>query len=390
MPVDPGNTVVGWDDAGCGKKNHHYGKPICCPTDGAPTSCQWRGDKTGGVGGDCSGECYEGEINVASISSSWGGGFTDDGDTDKCRRGYKSFCCIAPDFKAITKDCSFTSCGGSCPSGQNAMFKYYDDCWLGRSKTYCCYDPALVDQCHWVGDGGDCVNVHCDTDEIELARDPYGDPNTDSWACSWGRDKAACCKIGQIQLDTEPATCSADLCDLIPSYCDDDPDGDAGASKRDVVELLEKRGNPTDYPAPATGPKNLVVRSLGYLGPSKLYANIGVRGVSQAAKAIPIAFRAANLYCVGPAINAIKVPFQNPASIGFTRLDTEHPLDVSVTRIAQLFQVQDWELTACRSKSSRIALFCQCLLAIYLRRRSRGFPRLDSHSSTSGHLSTPL
>lgn len=65
-----GYTVVGWDDAGCGKKNHHYGKPICCPTLGAPTSCKWRGDNTGGIGGDCSSECYEGEINVAGIESS--------------------------------------------------------------------------------------------------------------------------------------------------------------------------------------------------------------------------------------------------------------------------------------------------------------------------------
>ncbi|KAG9527076.1 hypothetical protein KCV07_g513, partial [Aureobasidium melanogenum] len=73
-----GFTVVGWADEGCGKKNHYYGKPICCPSTGAPTSCQWRGGDTDGTKGDCSGECYKGEINVAGISSSWGGGFTND------------------------------------------------------------------------------------------------------------------------------------------------------------------------------------------------------------------------------------------------------------------------------------------------------------------------
>ncbi|KAL9616247.1 MAG: hypothetical protein Q9160_008873 [Pyrenula sp. 1 TL-2023] len=65
-----GYTVVGWDDAGCGKKNHHYGRPICCPILEAPTSCKWRGNNTGGFSGDCSGECYEGEINVGGIVSS--------------------------------------------------------------------------------------------------------------------------------------------------------------------------------------------------------------------------------------------------------------------------------------------------------------------------------
>ncbi|KAK7962859.1 bacteriodes thetaiotaomicron symbiotic chitinase [Apiospora aurea] len=156
-----GFTVVGWGDAGCGKKNHHYGKPICCPTLGAPTSCTWRGDNTGGVSGDCSSECYEGEINVGGIYSHWGGGFTNDGNTNRCRRGEKAFCCVAPDHAAIKKKCSLTSCSGSCSPGSTPMFKYYDDCWFNRYKTYCCPDPAPVSDCHWVGDGGDCKNVHC-------------------------------------------------------------------------------------------------------------------------------------------------------------------------------------------------------------------------------------
>lgn len=325
----PGNNVVGWDDAGCGKKNHHYGKPICCPVDGAPTSCQWRGNSIGGVGGDCSGACYEGEINVAGISSSWGGGFVNDGDTDKCRRGYKSFCCVALDYAAITKDCSFTPCGGSCLSSENAMFKYHDDCWFGRYRTYCCVDPSPVNECHWVGDGGDCANVHCDVDEIELARDPYGDPYSDSASCSWGRDKAACYKIGQIELDTEPATCSTDLCKYFPGYCDSDKDGSPGLSKRHGSDesgvILDKRAGYTNYDAPPAGyPKGLMVRGLPYPGPSTLFNSKNL-----AFKAIPIAFRAAQEYCVGPAIAAIKVPFASPESIGLTTLDTEHVIDVS-------------------------------------------------------------
>ncbi|KAL6230148.1 glycoside hydrolase superfamily [Aspergillus navahoensis] len=51
-----GYTVIGWDDAGCGKKSCHCRKPICCPTNSAPKNCNWRGDNTGdsGMGSDCS------------------------------------------------------------------------------------------------------------------------------------------------------------------------------------------------------------------------------------------------------------------------------------------------------------------------------------------------
>jgi len=345
-----GFTVVGWADEGCGKKNHHYGKPICCPSAGAPTSCQWRGDDTGGTKGDCSGECYEGEINVAGISSSWEGGFTNDGNTNKCRRGYKSFCCVAPDLAAIDKKCTMTECGKGCSSGYKAMFKYYSDCWLGRYKTYCCPDPSPVSQCHWVGDGGDCANVHCPKDEIELARDPYGDPDTDSWACSWGRNKAACCKIDRIEI--QPATCSSNICEVIEGYCDsgdadgddndddDDDDNDAddnddeddGLAKRDDWDdslnplILDKRGARESYKPPSDGPK-IVVRALGYPGPSKLYT--GRLGF----QAIPVAFRLASQYCTGDAFQVTKFTLPPPSSIvTYSKpweFQTEHVLDVS-------------------------------------------------------------
>ena len=49
----------------------------------------WRGDNNGGSGSDCSAQCAPGEINIQGIGSSWGGGFLNDGDTNKCGRGYK-------------------------------------------------------------------------------------------------------------------------------------------------------------------------------------------------------------------------------------------------------------------------------------------------------------
>ncbi|GKZ53812.1 hypothetical protein AnigIFM49718_008597 [Aspergillus niger] len=83
-----GYTVVGWDDAGCGKKNCNCGKPVCCPTSSAAKDCIWRGDNTGdaGVSSNWNAQCQDGEINIAGIRSSWGGGFVNDGDTDKCGR----------------------------------------------------------------------------------------------------------------------------------------------------------------------------------------------------------------------------------------------------------------------------------------------------------------
>ncbi|KAK3168025.1 hypothetical protein OEA41_004471 [Lepraria neglecta] len=90
-----GFTVVGWDDAGCGKKkcvrlDGHCGKPICCPTNEAPKNCIWRGDNNGqGTASDCSAQCLPGETNIKGIGSSWGGGFLNDGNTNKCGRGFK-------------------------------------------------------------------------------------------------------------------------------------------------------------------------------------------------------------------------------------------------------------------------------------------------------------
>ena len=41
------------------------------------------------------------------IGSSWGGGFINDGNTDKCGRGAK-VCCADPMFLQLTQGCSYT------------------------------------------------------------------------------------------------------------------------------------------------------------------------------------------------------------------------------------------------------------------------------------------
>ena len=87
----------------------HCGKPICCPTSQAPKQCTWRGDNNGqGSSSDCSAQCAPGEINIKGIGSSWGGGFLNDGNTNKCARGFKVFCCPDPAFLQLTQGCSYT------------------------------------------------------------------------------------------------------------------------------------------------------------------------------------------------------------------------------------------------------------------------------------------
>jgi chitinase len=76
--------------------------PICCPEQGAPVNCLWRGG-TGGAS-DCNGQCHSGEVKV--FGDSWGGQLREPGtDTTKCTRGIKVFCCEAPLWDEVKNNC---------------------------------------------------------------------------------------------------------------------------------------------------------------------------------------------------------------------------------------------------------------------------------------------
>ncbi|KAH8692487.1 hypothetical protein GQ44DRAFT_635769, partial [Phaeosphaeriaceae sp. PMI808] len=65
--------------------------------------CRWRGHVS-----DCNGQCHPGESLV--MRSSWGGSPTEDkGNTKKCTRGVKAFCCDAGGWKTITDQCYWTN-----------------------------------------------------------------------------------------------------------------------------------------------------------------------------------------------------------------------------------------------------------------------------------------
>ncbi|KAI7205542.1 hypothetical protein KC324_g233 [Hortaea werneckii] len=330
-----GFTAVGWDDAGCGTKKCHCGKPICCPSNQAPKMCTWRGDKTGGgASSDCSGQCKVGEVNIKGITSSWGGGFNRDGNTNKCARGYKAFCCARGDYGTLTQGCSYTKCRTSCKIGTEQLFEDISDCFIG-SKKYCCPKPSDLTDCHWVthtggGVAGDCANAKCSPKEVEVARNKWGNGAA---ICSWGRKQAACCSISKAP--PPQSMCSADLCAIVPDLC---PAGGGAISKRNPSHLnahkrhahhhspyqdphsLERRGEQSVYQANLGGGLTLYVITALYPVIRELYQ------CPNQNQTMRNRFVLLPGPCINPAIDEQPVA-QGPTPPGLNGMDTEHPLD---------------------------------------------------------------
>ncbi|KAF2432500.1 hypothetical protein EJ08DRAFT_630268 [Tothia fuscella] len=166
-----GYTKLGWERGNCG---NGYGKIICCPQATAPQSCVWRGGT--GDAKDCNGQCHTGEALV--FKSSWGGYPTEpDGNQKQCRRGYKTFCCEAGDWKDLTDGCRWTSCGGSCKASEDEVSSLYDSskCTVFNAHyKYCCPRPAGLYDCRWVGSQPDCPDAKCNKDEVTIALNSQG------------------------------------------------------------------------------------------------------------------------------------------------------------------------------------------------------------------------
>ncbi|KAL4943096.1 hypothetical protein BDV06DRAFT_211304 [Aspergillus oleicola] len=328
-----GFTVVGWDDAGCGTSSCHCGKP--------------RGNGNGGgAGTDCSAQCRPGEINIKGIGSSWVGGFLNDGNTNKCGRGHKVFCCPDPDYAQITKGCSYADCGDECPSGSTSVFKKYDKCW-SKGQNYCCTDPVSLSDCHWEGGSGgaDCANANCGETEVEVDRATYGDK---SKGCDWDRQKAMCCTVKKAPI--KAATCSVYLCAKIPGYCpatDNDSSSSSSEKSRRDVALLSTHGyavaHAHSHSAHSHSHSHSDLNSLQPRGGDKLYlSERGYRLISVAYPAL-LAFLsiARNLQasrewfrldqgpCLGRTIEYgfFSTHDQNPNLSG---LEVEHPIDRQV------------------------------------------------------------
>jgi chitinase len=211
---DPGFVKVGADRDGikCGDTDESLcGRIICCPKTSGMTDCMWRGS-----GGDCNGQCHEGEVKVSG--SSWGGVPGESSANKKCGRGGKAFCCKAAQYDSLTEGCRWTDhCGDGCNSDENDV-AYAWDRWgwatvFCYGYHYCCKKdrPVPLQNCHWVGQG-DCADNTCSASEVTLWTNDRGDKYT---SCAWWRKKALCCTPNADALEE-------DLCDYDP--CGDDPD----------------------------------------------------------------------------------------------------------------------------------------------------------------------
>ncbi|KAJ5964997.1 uncharacterized protein N7479_004873 [Penicillium vulpinum] len=310
-----GYTVVGWDDAGCGKSScvsasplervfgtngvQHCGKPICCPHGAAPKGCKWRGDDTGQLGSssDCSGQCSAGEINVNGIRSSWGGGYTNDGNTNKCGRGYKVFCCPDPDYHEVTKGCSWAKCGKECPSGKESVLTLYDNCY-SKGEKYCCPTPVELTSCHWTGGSGgrDCVNAKCNSTELQIATSSLGD--------------------GYLTCDYSGYCSISDRNDIL---------------KRAASELLVLSPvSPSESSLEKRAGKVQTSLTVGALTIIRIIAKYPSMGklftIKQAALVLKKAFRTRTGTCGGSVLQITNLPDQ-PTAAQISGLNSEHPVD---------------------------------------------------------------
>lgn len=100
-----GYTYMGYDRSVCKSLGADVAQPICCKTETAPSSCQWRGGTGGAV--YCNGQCHEGEVTL--FKSGDGGWPHEDGtDETQCSHGYKYFCCEQPGHDDLLSDCYWT------------------------------------------------------------------------------------------------------------------------------------------------------------------------------------------------------------------------------------------------------------------------------------------
>ncbi|KAK3327086.1 mutanase [Cercophora scortea] len=98
-----GYKRVGVDQADCGNNGDGWGRPICCKQEANVSQCIWRGN-----GGDCNGQCQEGETHL--LYSGHGGiPRGPDDNTDQCKRGYKFFCCQQPAYHSLVDECYWST-----------------------------------------------------------------------------------------------------------------------------------------------------------------------------------------------------------------------------------------------------------------------------------------
>lgn len=127
----------------------------------------------------------------------------------------------------------------------------------------------------------------------------------------------------------EPATCSADLCDILEGYCPNPDDDESannfhGTKSPESGHMLEKRGKRKRYPVEIAS--DLLVRIIAATYPpiSALFRGDDSQVLDQLFQLIPG-------YCTGRSVNMQRIVAGHEPT-GRTGQQTEHVIDVRVTK----------------------------------------------------------
>ena len=195
----------------CNTGKSKEARMICCPSFSGPQEddCRWHDERSTASKHDCSAKCDIGEINIINDSYGWVGNITGGGYSDKCGRGWKSFCCKAGNMQRYLDICTWTKCNEKCPSDKphelttdtggpvanpRCEWKGSGDPFSGEGsgiRRLCCPRKNSFGNCNW--ESSNVCSSTCDLNKITLDLDPRG-PDPRSSSCHNGRQQAFCCE----------------------------------------------------------------------------------------------------------------------------------------------------------------------------------------------------
>ncbi|KAJ3559300.1 hypothetical protein NM688_g427 [Phlebia brevispora] len=220
------------------------GRPVCCPVDSVPSSCQWRGGAS-----ICDGVCQPGEITLAT--DSWGTGA-------KCSSGHKAFCCVSgltAEQIAESTDCAWYV-KSDCIGVTTLLLTTHAGTVRGISDTF---DVSLTSSGRFEGkQSHNCNDNVCPVGTFTKATSYYGDTNL-LHACLM-QEKSYCCYPPDNMGLNAPFTVD----DLFPDPPDD---GDLQWDEQD--EAMDENA-----PNGGQGPDNDAFGLIAMDGPSNLLSSV--------------------------------------------------------------------------------------------------------------------
>ncbi|KAF4212956.1 hypothetical protein CNMCM5878_000587 [Aspergillus fumigatiaffinis] len=185
---------------------------VCCPawTSITKDQCYWNAGG-GAVKTDCSGQCKTGDIQMFSDSWGWKGDLRFGSYDYRCLRGGKVFCCNVGNMQQYLDICTWTECGGSCPSDKQNVLTIDSGGPKGAGKRCDDYDPNDI-----ITNPAGYSDDDYDPKKGSKAHRKLCCPEKDSFKnCSWksGKGCSQRCDNGQITLDLDPQGKGGRYCD---------------------------------------------------------------------------------------------------------------------------------------------------------------------------------